>query len=57
VRHFLQRFHRDAPAEPVELREAESLAVDLHKWLCAPPEAVCALVRNREKLRDALAYL
>ena len=38
------------------LREADSLAVDPHKWLYAPLEAGCALVRRPDKLRDAFAY-
>jgi aromatic-L-amino-acid/L-tryptophan decarboxylase len=36
--------------------QADSIAVDPHKWLYAPLEAGCALVRDREKLRDAFAY-
>jgi glutamate/tyrosine decarboxylase-like PLP-dependent enzyme len=35
---------------------ADSIAMDPHKWLYAPLEAGCALVRNREKLRDAFSY-
>ncbi len=46
----------DAPAEFVGLHEADSVAVDPHKWLYAPLEAGCALVRNAEKLRDAFSY-
>ncbi len=46
----------DAPAALSALREADSLAVDPHKWLYAPLEAGCALVRDQEKLRDAFAY-
>jgi aromatic-L-amino-acid decarboxylase len=46
----------DAPSDLVGLREADSVAVDPHKWLYAPLEAGCALVRNSEKLRDAFAY-
>jgi glutamate/tyrosine decarboxylase-like PLP-dependent enzyme len=38
------------------LGEADSIAMDPHKWLYAPLEAGCALVRNREKLRDAFSY-
>jgi aromatic-L-amino-acid decarboxylase len=38
------------------LSEADSIAMDPHKWLYAPLEAGCALVRNREKLRDAFSY-
>jgi len=46
----------DAPAALVGLHEADSVAVDPHKWLYAPLEAGCALVRDPEKLRDAFAY-
>lgn len=38
------------------LAEADSIAVDPHKWLYAPLEAGCALVRDPSKLRDAFAY-
>ncbi len=46
----------DAPAALAGLQEADSVAVDPHKWLYAPLEAGCALVRDPEKLRDAFAY-
>jgi aromatic-L-amino-acid decarboxylase len=46
----------DAPAALTALHEADSLAVDPHKWLYAPLEAGCALVRDADKLRDAFAY-
>jgi glutamate/tyrosine decarboxylase-like PLP-dependent enzyme len=35
---------------------ADSVAVDPHKWLYAPLEAGCALVRDRNALRAAFAY-
>jgi aromatic-L-amino-acid/L-tryptophan decarboxylase len=38
------------------IREADSVAVDPHKWLYAPLEAGCALVRTPELLRDAFSY-
>jgi len=38
------------------LERADSLAVDPHKWLYAPVEAGCALVRDPAALRDAFAY-
>jgi aromatic-L-amino-acid/L-tryptophan decarboxylase len=38
------------------LSEADSIAVDPHKWLYAPLEAGCALVRDPEVLRAAFAY-
>jgi glutamate/tyrosine decarboxylase-like PLP-dependent enzyme len=46
----------DAPADLGGLGAADSVAVDPHKWLYAPLEAGCALVRNREQLRNAFAY-
>jgi aromatic-L-amino-acid decarboxylase len=61
-------FHVDAayggfaatlPEAPDELRAlggADSVAVDPHKWLYAPLEAGCALVRDPETLRAAFAY-
>jgi aromatic-L-amino-acid decarboxylase len=45
-----------APAELRGLTEADSIAVDPHKWLYAPLEAGCALVRDAEQLRTAFAY-
>ena len=38
------------------LREADSVAVDPHKWLYAPLEAGCVLVRDPQRLRDAFSY-
>jgi aromatic-L-amino-acid decarboxylase len=38
------------------LRLADSVAVDPHKWLYAPIEAGCALVRNHQVLIDAFSY-
>jgi glutamate/tyrosine decarboxylase-like PLP-dependent enzyme len=38
------------------LGDADSVAVDPHKWLYAPLEAGCALVRDPERLRAAFAY-
>ena len=46
----------DAPVEFAGFGEADSLAVDPHKWLYAPLEAGCALVRDVEKLRAAFSY-
>ena len=37
------------------LADADSVALDPHKWPW-PLEAGCALVRNKELLRDAFAY-
>ncbi len=46
----------DAPPDLLGLREADSVAVDPHKWLYAPLEAGCALVRDPRALRDAFSY-
>lgn len=46
----------DAPAALRALSLADSVAVDPHKWLYAPLEAGCALVRDAGKLRDAFSY-
>ena len=46
----------DAPADVRGLSEADSVAVDPHKWLYAPLEAGCALVRDPERLRAAFSY-
>jgi len=46
----------DAPAELDGLCEADSVAVDPHKWLYAPLEAGCAFVRQREHLENAFSW-
>lgn len=46
----------DAPADLHAIALADSVAVDPHKWLYAPLEAGCVLVRDAEKLRAAFAY-
>ena len=46
----------EAPDELRGLSGADSLAVDPHKWLYAPLEAGCALVRDADTLRAAFAY-
>ncbi len=52
-------FAAATPQAPEDLRglsQADSVAVDPHKWLYAPLEAGCALVRHPEALRAAFAY-
>ncbi len=44
------------PPDLLGLGEADSVAVDPHKWLYAPLEAGCALVRSKTALRDAFSY-
>jgi len=46
----------DSAALFAGLSEADSIAVDPHKWLYAPLEAGCALVRDVSSLRGAFAY-
>lgn len=45
----------DAPPELLGLREADSLALDPHKWLSAPIEAGCLLVRDARHLPRTFA--
>jgi aromatic-L-amino-acid/L-tryptophan decarboxylase len=45
-----------SPADLGALRLADSVSVDPHKWLYAPLEAGCVLVRDAERLRNAFAY-
>jgi len=45
-----------APPSLAAIADADSVAVDPHKWLYAPLEAGCALVRSPEHLRDAFSY-
>ena len=44
------------PPDLAVLHLADSVAVDPHKWLYAPLEAGCVLVRDAERLRGAFAY-
>jgi glutamate/tyrosine decarboxylase-like PLP-dependent enzyme len=43
----------DASADLKGLRLADSIAIDPHKWLYAPLEAGCTLVRRRDDLHNA----
>ena len=45
-----------APADLAALGEADSVAVDPHKWFYAPLEAACALVREPAALLGAFSY-
>jgi len=45
-----------APASLRHVADADSVAVDPHKWLYAPLEAGCVLVRSDAHLRNAFAY-
>ncbi len=45
-----------APEDLAGLKDADSVAVDPHKWLYTPLEAGCALVRNFEQLKNAFSY-
>jgi aromatic-L-amino-acid/L-tryptophan decarboxylase len=46
----------DAPPEMAAFSRADSIAVDPHKWLYAPLEAGCALVRDPALLGNAFSY-
>ena len=46
----------DAPAALRAIGLADSVATDPHKWLYAPLEAGCALVRDRDALRTAFSF-
>ncbi len=46
----------EAPAVLRGLADADSVAVDPHKWLYAPLEAGCVLVRDRNALSAAFSY-
>jgi aromatic-L-amino-acid decarboxylase len=52
-------FAAAVPGTPADLRalgQADSVAVDPHKWLYAPLEAGCALVRDGALLKDTFSY-
>ncbi|MEE8349751.1 MAG: aspartate aminotransferase family protein [Acidobacteriota bacterium] len=46
----------DAPSDLLGLSEADSLALDPHKWLYAPLEAGCVLVRDSAHLPETFSY-
>jgi len=46
----------EAPQELKALQSVDSVAVDPHKWLYAPLEAGCALVRDPSALMKAFSY-
>ena len=46
----------NARAEFAAIPEADSIALDPHKWLYAPLEAGAVLVRDRQLMVDAFAY-
>lgn len=46
----------NAPRDLEAMAHADSVAVDPHKWLYAPIEAGCALVRDPAMLRGAFSY-
>ena len=46
----------EAPADLRGLAAANSIAVDPHKWLYAPLEAGCVLIRNPRDLLNAFSY-
>jgi aromatic-L-amino-acid decarboxylase len=46
----------DAPTQLKGLSEADSIALDPHKWLYSPLEAGCALVRNPNHLLETFSH-
>ena len=46
----------DASEDLKGLSRADSVVIDPHKWLYAPLEAGCVLVRNPKQLRDTFSY-
>lgn len=46
----------DGPRDLQAIARADSVAIDPHKWLYAPVEAGCTLVRDPSLLRNAFAY-
>jgi len=46
----------EVPADLGGIGRADSVAVDPHKWLYAPLEAGCVLVRNQQALRETFSY-
>jgi glutamate/tyrosine decarboxylase-like PLP-dependent enzyme len=46
----------NAPADLRGLSEADSIALDPHKWLYSPLEAGCTLVRNPQHMIDAYSH-
>lgn len=47
---------QEAPGQLKGLSEADSVAVDPHKWLYNPLEAGCTLVRNPKHLSDTFSF-
>ncbi|MBE0688327.1 MAG: aminotransferase class V-fold PLP-dependent enzyme [Anaerolineaceae bacterium] len=46
----------DAPIQLKGLREADSIALDPHKWLYSPLEAGCTLVRNPNHMLETFSH-
>lgn len=46
----------EAPGDLHSLSEADSIALDPHKWLYNPIEVACTLVRNPQHLADAFTF-
>lgn len=46
----------DASADLKAIKRADSVALDPHKWLYAPLEAGCTLVRNPQDLPDTFSF-
>ncbi len=46
----------DSPEGICDIIKADSIALDPHKWLYAPLEAGCALVRDADLMRETFSY-
>lgn len=46
----------DAPPDLLALRDADSIALDPHKWLYSPMEAGCTLVRDPQNLAETFGH-
>jgi aromatic-L-amino-acid/L-tryptophan decarboxylase len=46
----------DAPKDLYSLKHADSIALDPHKWLYAPIEAGCVLVRDKQLLKNTFSF-
>ena len=46
----------DAPPDLAALHEADSIALDPHKWLYSPLEAGCTLVRDPQHLKNTFTH-
>ncbi|MBT4890886.1 MAG: aminotransferase class V-fold PLP-dependent enzyme [Rhodospirillales bacterium] len=53
---FAASSSKDVPEDIYGLREADSIAIDAHKWMFAPLEAGVALVRDKQVMLDTFSF-